>query len=300
MALKPKSSVLDDILFVVVTCSRDRWRDKAARRLFASLNRENRRLNFAANVLVFDNDSTLTDAFSSLEFEPLFAVSAVNIGYWSALKWSLENSPRLFGREFPFVHPVESDLVFYKMERLSTAARYLQETPTVHCVRTQEFEVARKERFFKGTNRFLRIRRSQVADYNGATGEKVSFKAVPGQNGMFLTNWHAKVPALHRYQVLLDVLTKMSALGTITEGTFMQLAAASSPSVGLIDGGVFYGDKPSRRLTMGSYTPSTKLQELGYRQTRTDTMVEPTGRISEYRGNPWAKPIHPSVQDSYR
>ena len=271
MVVKNESNPLDDILFVVVTCSRDRWRDKALKALIQSLNRENRKLNFAPNVLFFDNDSTYKKAFSKLEFEAKFAVSEENIGYWGALLWSLENAPRLFNREFKFVHPIESDLVMYDMEKLATAVDFLKKRPDIHCVRTQEFDVEKKQCYFKNSKSFCKVQRSLVADYNGVTEEKVSFQKVQNYPDIYVSNWHAKVPALHNYNAIFDVIKQLSKEKQVTEKLFMDFYYNISNKIGILCGGIYYAqlNNPKwmwekMRIT-GSWSSQKMLDKLGYR-----------------------------------
>jgi len=52
VALSAKSSVLDDILFVVVTCTRDRSRERALRKLVKSIEKQHARVGFNGNLVL--------------------------------------------------------------------------------------------------------------------------------------------------------------------------------------------------------------------------------------------------------
>lgn len=269
---------LHRVLFVVVACTRDASREKAFRRLIKSLNRMHSRVGFERNLLLFDNASTIQSPLESWKAPAFFAMCSENIGYWSALKWSMDNAADLFGRRFDYIHPVESDLVLYDLEKLGEAVRFLDETATIQTVRTQEFSVASRFRYFKGGSRMIAKRRSLVADYNGVTNEKVTFEKAQGFKNIYFTNWHAKVPALHRWSALADALNKLSSRQNIDELQFMEIMQMKSDRVGLLDGGIFYAllNNPiwpwERRLLTGSWSDPEQLEAIGYRPTRRDTM----------------------------
>jgi glycosyltransferase involved in cell wall biosynthesis len=266
---------LDDILFVVVTCTMEQSREKALRRLIQSINKQHRNIGFRDNLLVFDNGSTLTSGLERLQAPAIFAMSPENIGYWSALKWSMDHAEKCFGRSFEYIHPIESDLVMYRMERLAEAKAFLDQMPNVETVRTQEFSVSHRNRYFKNRPVFFARRRSRVADYNAITEDQVSFEKCPEFENIYLSNWHAKVPALHRMSGLKAVFEQLNQQDQITEFDFMKLMFERSRDVAVLDKGIFYTTsyRPTRKQVSGSYSDHETLQGLGYRQSRNDSMT---------------------------
>lgn len=276
--LTSASAHLDRVLFVVVSCTRDPSRERAFGRLIKSLNREHERVGFRNNLMLFDNASHIRTPTARWKVPAIFADCAENVGYWSALKWSMDNAFELFGRQFDYIHPIESDLVLYKLDRLGEAVRYLDGTSAIQTVRTQEFSIANRNRYFKGGSMWFARRRSLVADYNGVTETKVAFEKVGGFDRIYESNWHAKVPALHRWSALLNALDELAARDSIDELQFMQVMQAQSERVGVLDGGIYYAllNNPiwpwEKRLLTGSWSDPSKLKKAGYRPTRQDSM----------------------------
>lgn len=263
---------LSDVLFVAVTCTRDEGRERALKRLVRSLNREHRRTGLLRNLLVFDNGSTFMEPLEAITTGGWLVRSGTNVGYWSALEWCMRNAEEVCGRSFEYVHPVESDLVFYGLHRLNEAVRFLDQHSAVESVRTQEFSVARRNFYFKNGRSLLRSRRSRVADYHGVTGEKVAFERMAGFPSIHLATWHAKVPALHRMTMLKAVFAKLACSKEVTEHEFMKVAHARAPRVGVLDKGIYYTQSfaPSSRFITGSWSSQQALEKVGYRGTRVD------------------------------
>lgn len=286
---------LEDILFVVVTCTMEESRDRALHKLIQSLNKQHRNVGFRNNLLVFDNASTRTDTLKSLDPSVVMAMSPENLGYWGALYWSMAHAETLFGRRFKQIHPIESDLVIYNLERLTEAAAFLDHQDDIHTVRTQEFSVAQKSRYFKGTRHLLPRRRSQVAAYNGVTEEPVRFEKDDRFANIYHTNWHAKVPALHRFETLQKIFETLASRDCLTELDFMKVAHSRHPDVALLDGGIFYANLNNpiwpweKKGITGSWQDSETLAEIGYRMTRTDfipkgTLLKPIPTFKQENG----------------
>lgn len=282
MALTSKSSALDDILFVVVTCTRDHSREHALKKLVKSIQTQHAQVGFNGNLLIFDNASHTLEPLKPLEGIARFVLSESNVGYWSALNWSMENASHILGRTFPYIHPIESDLVLFKMERLARARDFLEKHPDIESVRTQEFSVRNRHRYFKNGRTLFSVRRSQVADYNGVTEEKVDFEAVDECTDIFLANWHSKVPALHRFEALQSVFSDLAAQEKLSELDFMRLMHKRCPRVGVLDGGIFFCllNNPiwfwEKRWMTGSWGDPKVMRELGYRSSRHDRIDDST------------------------
>lgn len=264
------TETLDNTLYVVVAYTPDESREASLHRLIASLNKY--RASFSDNLLVFDNASPRQGAYASLQTPARFALSPENLGYWGALKWSLDNAERAFGRTFDYVHPIESDLVLYSLERLAEARRFLERTPDIATVRTQEFSYRSKSRYLKRSWHPFKVRRSWVADYNGATNEPVRFEKAIGFQNIYVTNWHAKVPGLHRFAVLRDVLDELAALPALTEHEFIKAMHRRNHQVAILDRGIWYTDDPKYQKLSGAYSSDAMREHYAYRNSRNDVM----------------------------
>jgi hypothetical protein len=266
--------MLDDILFVLVTCTREESRKRGLEACIRSLNSEHARVPLNGNLVVFDNASLFPEPLRELKIPAVFAMSPENVGYWGALHWTMRNIERLLGREFAFVHPIESDFTIYNIERLTEAKKAFDVLTDLHTVRTQEFSVRLKSRYFKNSWNPFRVRRSHVANHNLVTGERVWFAPVGGLNGMYVTNWHAKVPALHRFAPFQDAVEELADREQLTELDFMKAMHRRRAGVGMVDGGIWWMDftEPPKAKTelSGSYSGADTLNKYGYRNTRCD------------------------------
>lgn len=293
MALDQVKYLLREVLFVVVTCTMEDSRERALRRLIDSINKQHRRVGFENNILVFDNGSSRTDGLKRLQPPAILVMSPENIGYWGALHWSMRHAPKLFDRQFKYIHPIESDLTLYEFERLGEAVDFLDCQDIIHTVRTQEFSVAWKKRYFKGSRSFFPRRRSWVAAYNGVTQEPVQFEKVDNFENIYRTNWHAKVPALHRFDMLKDTFETLAQYETLTELDFMRVAYQRNHQVALLDGGIYYANLNNpiwpweKKNVTGSWRDESKLKKIGYRMTRKDTIPKGTLEmlIPTYKAN---------------
>ncbi|NIZ00149.1 hypothetical protein [Thalassospira lucentensis] len=281
MALENTSDNLDDVLFVVVTCTRDSSREKALNKLVSSINKENRKGLFGRNVLFFDNASTSISPLKSLETDSVFALSSNNIGYWSALHWATQNASDIFHNDFKYIHPIESDLVLYNIERLTEAKSFLDQNDAYSTVRTQEFSVRQKQRFLKNSGTLFPVRRSRVAPFHGVTGKDISIDKTDCENkpNIYTSEWHAKVPALHRMDVFKDVLEILASNGNITELMFMERMYEKSKRVGLLDKGIYYCNLGTRfwpwekKWLTGSWSDAQTLKKHGYLSSRHSKMI---------------------------
>jgi len=95
-------------------------------------------------------------------------------------------------------------------------------------------------------------------------------------NGIYETNWHAKVPALHRWEPFARALESLAALGNISEHDFMRAMHAQHAKIGILDGGIwwihsgFATVKDANSQMISSYTAPAVLAKHGYRMTRVD------------------------------
>ncbi len=268
------NAALHDVLFVVVTCTKDRSREKALINLVKSLNKQHEVVAFDRNLLLFDNASVTTTPLDNLTVPARFAFSSKNIGYWSAINWALDNASRVFEKEFKFIHPIESDLVLFHMERLVEARDFLETRKDYISVRTQEFSVRHCKRFLKNSRSIFPVRRSAVADFNGVTNETVSFDRIEGFDNVYGSNWHSKVPALHRLEEFQSVFKDLAKQSEITEQDFMRAMHQRAPQVAVMDKGIFYAQLNNpfwpweKRWLTGSWMNEEMAERHGYLSTR--------------------------------
>jgi hypothetical protein len=274
------SHQLSDILFVLVTCTQERTRERGLNATIASINQQHELIPFDGNLFVFDNASSITEPLRNLKAPALFGKSPDNIGYWAALLWTVRNFSDAAKRSFKYIHPIESDLIVHDLPALAEAKRFLDEKSDFATVRTQEFSVPMRFFYYKHRWNPFRIQRSQVSNLNAVTNEKVRFTRAVGFEKIYETNWHAKVPALHRWEPFAHALEMLARKPSLSEHDFMREMHRQHPKVAVLDGGAwwihtgFAEMKEANTQMTGSYTPPDLLAQHGYRTTRVDSIPE--------------------------
>jgi len=282
----PDKVDLSDVLFVLVSCTQEISRQRGLEATIASLNKEHERTPFAENLFVFDNASAIKEPLRKLKAPALFGFSPENIGYWGALLWTVRNFPAISKRSFKYIHPIESDLVIRDLHRLAEAKGFLDSNQDFATVRTQEFNVAWRFFFYKNRLNPFRVQRSMVSNVNVITNEKVRFRRASGFKSIYETNWHVKVPALHRWEPFAHALEALAVMGNISEHDFMGEMHKQYRRVALLDGGVwwihsgFAKVKEADSQMISSYTAPAVLAKHGYRTTRVDCIPSKLPEVS--------------------
>jgi hypothetical protein len=112
-------------------------------------------------------------------------------------------------------------------------------------------------------------RHSLVSQNNAITGERVWFRLGDGRCHIWLTNFHAKLPAMNRMGAMFKVFSELSKRVEITELDFMSLYYGLYPTMALLDGGIYRMLSSSDTSHMsGSYSTSQHLAEVDYHNTR--------------------------------
>ena len=261
----------DGILYLMVTCSMDSSRASMARQVVNNLVEQNKVTEFFSSLIVFDNASRYDEHLSLLPKDVSVCQSDRNVGYWNAIQWTLDNYERLLGRNFEFIYIIESDMLHRNMHRLSHCARFLRANEDVGSIRTQEFSV-RGRWFYDKRMRFLPFvrRHSWVVLHNAITRDATHFEKADRDAGIYRSNFHTKLPALNRMGPMKEVFARLREKNGITEMNFIEFYHDLYKVTGVLDGGIFrsMGSVPSEDVVTGSFTNSTKLEELGYQATR--------------------------------
>jgi len=268
-------------LYLLVTCSMDESRASLAWDVCCNLEQQNQNYPFSKDLLVFDNASKFTDHFKVLSKGAKLVQSDRNVGYWSAIHWTLNNYKKLFDRDYDYLYIIESDLIHKDMQKLEICERFLELNPQVGGVRTQEFSVRFRKLYDKQFHWLpFAKKHSLVAQKNAITGENVWFKKDTLHEGIYLTNFHAKLPALNRIKSLNKVFAALSERSQITEIDFMNLYYREHGLIGLLDGGLYRMKSTALSHHMsGSYSNASQLQEAGYLNTRIDRIVKSNFKV---------------------
>lgn len=264
-------------LVLLVTCSRDESRRDLACAVLRNLLPLLPPAGLESSFVLFDNGSTHREHLDLLPASARCVLSPENIGYWSAIDWVARNAVALFGRDFEFVYIVESDLVHGDLRPLGACEEFLRREPRASGVRTQEFSVRWRWRFDKQLHWLpFHVTRSEVSLRNAVTGEPVWFERADAEAGIYLTNFHPKLPALNRLGALRACLARLAARDAFTEADFFATMMEQHELTGLLDGGLFHAliDRNDRGAVSGSYSSSGDIARIGYLPTRTARIVQ--------------------------
>jgi hypothetical protein len=263
-------------LYALVTCSMDHSRSDLAVKVVKNLVEENKRVNFASDLLVFDNCSKYISHLELLPKDTIIVRANKNIGYWSAINWILKNYLHFLKREYSYIYLIESDLIHYNIGALSECEKFLDKHPEVGGVRTQKFRVRFRILFDKKYH-FLPFvfRNSLVKQVNPFTNERVWFHKVPDFNNIYKSNFHAKLTSLNRIDTMKKVFSQLEEMSQISELDFMKLYFKLKPINSVLDKGIFY--QLSSMFTnhlSGSWTSDLILARANYKNTRNDQIVK--------------------------
>lgn len=265
-----------DTLVLLVTCSRDESRRDLAVDVMKNLAQVVPQAGLQDAFAVFDNASLFDDHLHYAPAGTRIIKSAENVGYWSAIKWVLENRTQIFGRDFKYIYLVESDLYHTDLRPLGACEAFLDATPAASCVRTQEFSVRHRWRYSKRLG-FLpfHVTRSEIHLINAVDGNKAWFKSCKEHPNIFLSNLHAKIPALNRISAMETVFNSLAAKEKFAEYNFFEEMMKLYPHIGVWDGGLFYSliSRETAKCMSGSYSSPEALARMGYQQTRYASIV---------------------------
>jgi hypothetical protein len=261
-------------LILLVTCSRDLTRRDFAVEVMKNLANKIPESGLENSFIVFDNASKYKD---HIQYAPKGAViveSDENSGYWSALKWVLDNRKRLFQKDFLYLYIIESDMVHHDLVAIKECEDFLSKHPEASSVRTQEFSVSNRWRFDKRL-KFLpfHVASAEIHLKNVINLQKAWFKKSAGK--IYVSNLHPKLPGLTRLSSLDVVFDNLTRRSDFLEANYFEEMMKLHPYIGIYDGGLFkfLFTREDEGVVSGSYSTQEELKKIGYQQTRTSKIL---------------------------
>jgi hypothetical protein len=269
-------------LVCLVTCSRDESRRNISTTVVKNLAEKIPNAGLSNSFIVFDNNSIFKEHLEHLPAGTKIIESPENIGYWTAIKWVLDNHQEVMNKTYDYIYMIESDLIHTDLHALAECERFLEENSQASCVRTQEFSVRWNWRYNKKL-KFLPFRkmRSIVHMHNDVTKEKAWFRKVIGFNNIYLSNLHAKLPALNRMDLMKKIFKELSEMEGFGEPDFFRLSHKHLPNIGVLDGGLWHqlSTLETNEVISGSYSSPELLKKTGYQETRRSRILNPPQNI---------------------
>jgi len=274
------------LTILVILCSLSRDRHELAERVLSSIDFHSSELDF--DLVIVDNGSSHEHSIQRISKRNIFIKLKENIGYWEALYWCLhsKNSP-LSEKNSDYLYIIESDHVHFDLRALNYVMESLDKIPTIVSARVGEFNV-RKRFLFSKEMTYLPFRRyrSLISLRNAITKEIVKFRVINQERGIYIANWHARLPNVSRTSVLKEVFVALASLENFTEYDFFELMHKQSSDILVLDKGIYFPgswSKNSNRVLAGSWITKYKGNSSTYKETRHSKLHKDILRIKPER-----------------
>ena len=252
------------VAFLMVTCCLEESRANLLQQVTDNLQTQAPELR--DKITVFDNASTVPAAFTALSpFSKVYQADR-NVGYWSAIDWWLRH---LSADPPEFTYIIESDMMHYGFDKLWLCAWYLQSHPEVGSVRLHEYSVENKHLYNKDAPLPESRRSLWQSHTNKITGEPVQL-VQSDVSDIWETNFLTQLPALNRYQTMVEIFNELRDQKSFSELDFQRLYWRRYQKTAILDGGIFHcnlNPYGAKGIT-GSWTSPAELKKIGYQTTR--------------------------------
>lgn len=258
-------------LIALITCSKEKSRDDVFARVAGNLIELNRREEFFDRLIVFDNDSNQPATLKLLKQFPRVYRSSVNVGYWTAIRWVLNN----LCEDHKYIYLIESDNLHTTLDPVRASCDFLDQNLDVGSVRLQRFKV--RFRYLYDKYSFLGRRNPDAVTLaNLVTSERAWFKQSVEDRRFFRTNLCTKLPSVNRVSLLQKVFAQLEKLDKFEEGHLFRFANELYPVTAVFDGGAYTSrlGHQSTGVVNGSFVKPEQEAELNYFQSRFATMYK--------------------------
>jgi hypothetical protein len=264
----------DRVFFTLVICAKEKSRSQLAIDTILNLNKLLGECEFPYTVMLFDNHSTITQYKEFVPKNWITYNSRENLGYWGALYWILNRT--LDDRDDSFIYIVESDIEHKTLKPLNEVVLFLKEYKKINSVRTQNFRLKYKW-FYDKDKKWLpfHITESEINLRNAITKEKAYFMKNPEFSQIYISNLHAKLPAMHRISSLRNCFNHLEEKREFSEMDFFKFMNELSPQIGVLSPGIFKTlstRRNSETVAGSSYLTHNPLFSELYIPSRTGTL----------------------------
>jgi len=261
------------LIMLFVTCSLTSGREAVSVKVTESILKHYKDIADFATLINLDNGSIFSKHSTILPSTVPQITFNKNIGYWQALYWFLNKGiSELKLEQYEYIYIIESDNFHTSLLELREIVKMMGNEKNIISTRTQEFSVKYRWLFSK-KNRLnpLRIRRSLISLKNLVTHEKAQFNKISGYKNLYVTNLHAKLPAVHRVKSLVNVFSKLQQMDNFTEHDFFKFIQLDNQKNALLDKGIYHtlaNYKNAKTVESGSWVGKFKGDSSGYLPTR--------------------------------
>lgn len=263
-------------LYALVTCCLENSRFEVLKQVVDNIRSQPNFNELRESLIVFDNASVMHDEIIGLfrDFKHVYK-SNRNVGYWTALKWIVDNHRMILGDvrngfdpNIRFIYSIESDCIHDRIDRLVECENYLDDNPDVGMIRTQEFHVRQKHLYDKGNPLSISRRYAWQSLVNRfRNNEKVYFSE--DTENIYRTNMTAVVCGLSRIVDVKNALNQISMLERLSEADYQKYFDNLYKENAIYDGGLFHSKLSFETGVVAGSRVETHGQ-TGYRFTQND------------------------------
>lgn len=266
-------------VYLLVTCCVEESRFQVLNTVVSELQAEMTRKNMSIldDLWIFDNGSfPKAKEFLERNFsrDRIFYAQE-NYGFWSAINWFLAEMKVRGLNQYDYIHVIESDHTYFALEKLLAAEEALNRYPHIGSIRCQEFVVSEahlydKDLHLPGSRRYAWVRQ---IDWDGT---QIRFHKTDNALDLYESRLVPLLHSVNRLDAMNYAFSELQNHEFLDEMQFQMYYRQKYPISGMIDGGLFHakltwGD--SKKIT-GSWTPAQECAQIGYRNTRQDSIVQ--------------------------
>lgn len=266
------------VAHLLVSCNIEKTRFEALKVVVAALKNEMRDKNvdITHNLWVFDNASTEegSDEFLKESFERCTIFKAEkNYGFWSAINWFLKFLDQNHKGEYDYIHIIESDSVFFALEKIITCEEALNKYPHIGSMRCQEF-IAHLSHLYDKDDQRPSSRTYAWVRQRDWDGTKITFELRDSGMQLFESKLVPLLHSMNRLEAMNYAFENLEKQETLCEQDFQKFYRHKYPLSGFIDGGLFHTKLSWQTdVISGSWSTEEKRNNVGYRNTRNDSIV---------------------------
>ena len=261
---------MNKVNYLFVTCCREESRFAVLEEVVSNLIQYEDL--YKNSITVFDNSSIIDNVQELLKdnFDNVI-LSDTNVGYWSAINYWLNIQDKS-----DYTYIIESDMMHYDMNSLTSCIDYLDKNTDNGSVRTHEYSIENWHLYDKNQPRSDSRRALWQSHTNKVTNKKINhtLKFDNEINQIYETNFLTQLPALNRSDTMKRTFDILSKLENFSEFDFQKLYWKEYQKTGIIDKGLFNCDqtKLGSGAITGSWSNPNALKEIGYLPTRQATI----------------------------
>ena len=266
---------------LLVTCCIEKTRFDVLKEVTAALKseQETKDIDITPNLWVIDNASTYEGSreFIKENYTRVFQAEQ-NYGFWSVINWFLHYLRENHPGQFDYLHIIESDHVFFALDKLLTCEQALMKYPHIGSIRCQEFiaslaHLYDKDRQSAASRSYAWVRQ---VDWDGT---RITFNLADKEMDLYESRLVPLLHSVNRLDAMYHAFEKLEKHEKLSEQDFQRYYREKYGLSGFIDGGLFHTKLSWQTDALSaSWSPVDRRDSVGYRDTRHDRIV-PLGEM---------------------